>query len=150
MCVCKNVIFLKRYTFDYRVCGCVEGWGGLKLQLLCLEQNDPLLDRLAANGASVNLVAAHLAGSVAAQEHHVPDAIETDRAHCLFLDVLQLLLQFLDVVHQVQIARSGSTGDGPNVIRGGQRSRRSVDAAHVRGHGVVHGNAVSTLVDALK
>lgn len=117
---------------------------------VCLEQNDSLLNGFAANRAAVNLVAAHLAGSVTTQEHHVSDAVEADGAHCLLLDVLQLLLQLLNVIHQVQIARSRSTGDGTNVIRGGQRSWRSVDASHVRGHCIVHGHTVSALVDALK
>lgn len=117
---------------------------------MCLEQNNSLLDRFAANWAAVNLITAHLAGSVTAQEHHVTDAIETDRAHRLLLDVLQLLLQLLDIIDQVQIARCRSTSDGTDIIRGGQRSRRSVDTSHVRGHCVIHRHAVSALVDALK
>lgn len=92
--------------------------------MLCrraLKQNDPLLDRLATNGTTVDLVAAHLARPVATQEHHVPDAVEAHRAHCLLLNVLKLLLQLLHVVHQIQIARSGSTGHRhrSNVIRRG-------------------------------
>lgn len=117
---------------------------------MCLEQNNSLLDRFAANWAAVNLITAHLAGSVTAQEHHVTDAIEADRAHRLLLDILQLLLQLLDVIDQVQIARSRSTGDGTDVVRGGQRSGRSVDASHVRGHCVVHRHAVSAFVNSLK
>lgn len=58
-------------------------------------EQDPLLDRLAADGALGHTVAAHLASPVTAQEDHVLESIQADRAHGLFFNVLQLLLQLL-------------------------------------------------------
>lgn len=61
-------------------------------------EQDSLLDGLAADGALGHAVAAHLARPVTAQEDHVLESIQADWAHGLFFDVLQLLLQFLEVI----------------------------------------------------
>lgn len=73
------------------VCGRVVGGSGL------LVKEDAALDGLAADGALAHSVAAQLAGAVAAQEDHVLQPVQAHRAHGLFLDVLELLLQLLHV-----------------------------------------------------
>lgn len=82
------------YTQLTTICNFEVGWGQgrrsgwvrrIGLELL-LEQNDALLDRTTANRAADNLVAAHLARSVSAQEHHVLFAVEADRTNGLKCD----------------------------------------------------------------
>jgi hypothetical protein len=69
-----------------------------------LKEQDALLDCLSADGAIFDLISAILAACMAASEHHVFDSVEAHGAHCLLLDILQLLLQLLHVVKQIDIA----------------------------------------------
>lgn len=55
--------------------------------LAALVQQDALLDLLAADGAHRDAVAAHLAHAVPAQEYHVLQAVQADRAHGLKTEV---------------------------------------------------------------
>lgn len=60
-------------------------------------EEDAALDGLAADGTFAHAVPTQLAGAVATHEDHVFEPVQTHRTHGLLLDVLQLLLEFLNV-----------------------------------------------------
>lgn len=69
----------------------------------CLIQKDPPFDCLAAYGALAHSVSTKLTRSMATQKDHVLQAVQTDRTHSLFLDVLQLLLQLLYICIDISV-----------------------------------------------
>lgn len=99
------------------MCVKCRGWCKGRRWELHLKEDDALFDGSPANGTADNLVAAHLARSMAAQEHHVLFAVKAYGAdgleqsdgglglflsilsvNYLFFNFLQFLLQFLNIV----------------------------------------------------